>query len=183
MNPIKPVVHKLGPPPRANVPVSIGPQSLVIGARNPSGDPVPLAKPVPPTPPPPPRNFEPVLVPAATALPPPNVPVAMPMPPPVEDPVGYDGYMAAALKARSGAGPQFAQFWATMAQAEATKLVAAKLEGMLEFVGFYDEVSDEDAKAGADLPRLDQVLAFAIADGLLKANLLTDATKKSKKKD
>lgn len=170
MNPIKPVVHKLGPPPRANVPVSIGPQSLVIGARNPSGDPVPLAKPVPvpPTPPPPPL--------AATTLPPPIVPVEMPLPPPVADPVGYDGYMAAAMKARSGAGPQFAQFWATMAQAEATKMVAAKLEGLLEFVGFYDEGEDEN-----HFPRLDSVLVTAINDAFGDAK--PEKVKKSKKKD
>lgn len=185
MNPIKPVVTKLGPPPRANVPVPIGPQSLVVGAWNPSGDPVPLIKPVPPTPPPPPLTTMRdgvlgTIGTSATALPPPNVPVPMPPPPIVEDPVGYDGYIEAALKARKGR-MDYAQFWAAMAQAEATKLVAAKLEGLLEFVGFYDEVSDEDAEAGATLPRLDSIIAAGIQ--LADMRLMAKPEKKSKKKD
>ena len=97
------------------------------------------------------------------AAPPPQMsgPVGPP-PPIVEAPKDFEGFMAAAVKARTGR-IDYAQFWATMAQAEANNRIADTLS---ELVGLFAPVQiDVEEGVGESI----SVGSATITDGILSA--------------
>jgi len=87
-----------------------------------------------------------------------NNPVGPP-PAAVPEPKTFEELMVVALKARGGR-LDFAQFWASMAQASATKQVADRLEELVVFLGARDGDADEQ-----------RVFSDVIADGIINVAL------------
>jgi hypothetical protein len=111
------------------------------------------------------------------ALVPPNHPALPPGPPQMNKPVGpppapveaprtYEECFEMARRAATGQTEK-AHLWAMLAQAQATKQLADKLDALNEYIGVYDETDPDDKDDGEDSP--EPRLADAIAEGILGA--------------
>lgn len=123
----------------------------------------PAAQPVPPPPPMLSTPFETPIDddrPLAPAPPQMNMPVGPP-PPPVAPPEDYEGYIKAALEARSGRSGM-EMLWAQLAQADAQNRIAIALEQLMEYLGANDGDGDDAAA-----PRLQDQIAGGMVDGVL----------------
>lgn len=105
------------------------------------------------------------------AAPPPQMsgPVGPP-PPIVEAPKDFEGFMIAAIKARTGR-IDYAQFWAAMAQAEANNRIANRLDELLQYLGARDTDDKEP-----DGPRLGEQITMGVVGATLDLqDILADA--------
>lgn len=104
--------------------------------------------------------------------PPPQIGKPVGLPPPDPDvPADYDGLVAMAADPRVQK-IEYKMWWASMAQAAATKEVAERLGDLLEFLGAYGAPEDDSVPS----PRLSE----EVVDGVLSALAL--AAKAGKKK-
>ena len=92
-----------------------------------------------------------------------NAPVGPP-PPPAKDPETFEEIFALALKARSGR-LDFAQFWASLAQAQALNRAADRLDELMDYLGARD--TEDEVGSG---PRLADQVTNGIVGSVLVAN-------------
>jgi len=92
-----------------------------------------------------------------------NAPVGPP-PPAVKDPETFEEIFALALKARSGR-LDFAQFWASLAQAQALNRAADRLDELMDYLGARD--TEDEVGSG---PRLADQVTNGIVGSVLVAN-------------